>query len=201
MKSWGFILAVLFTLGLPSLAAADPVTLRFNELSTRPVNGVSIGGVTFSFTVNGVASTDAVYNATTGPVGTRFLQCPCLEGAANGALTVRFADPVNRIQFGLALPTFVNLQPGFTVQLFNANAQLIGTFPVNTSPVLTFSEAQFSYLGAHVTTMVITFNPNRGRFALDNLTFETPEPATLTLMMLGLGGMAGVIRRKRKLRE
>ncbi|HXG64727.1 MAG TPA: DUF11 domain-containing protein [Blastocatellia bacterium] len=161
-------------------------TLTFDELPIQPVNGLSFMGVTFGFTVNGAPSDDARYNAG-GPVQTRYVQDPSLEGDANGILTLTFEAPVSPLRFGVALNSGLTLSPGCTVQLFNASSQLIGTFPVNTAPTSEetfFTEAQFNYSGAPASRAVISFSTTREapvspRFAIDNLTFNlTQGPPT-----------------------
>src|SRR3954454_14133350 len=78
----------------PSFVVAAPptTTLTFDELSTRPVNGVQVAGVSFDFRVGGAASSDATYGAF-GPGSTTYVQDPSLEGTTAGALTLRFSHP------------------------------------------------------------------------------------------------------------
>jgi len=148
-------------------AAKQTVTLDFTELPSQPVNGVTINGLTFGFT-NG----DATYNAF-GPGSTVFVQDPSLEGSTAGTLTLSFARPTNRLEFGLALSTFGPLTPGATVALYNPSGHLRTVVPVNTESLGSFTEGRFAYSGGAVGSAVITFNSTfAGRFALDNLTYE-----------------------------
>lgn len=162
------LLAVISAWLVPASAQAakQTVTLAFNELPAQPVNGVSLNGLTFGFT-NG----DATYNAV-GPGSTVFVQEPLLEGSAFGTLTLRFARPTNRLEFGLALSTFFTLTPGATVALYNPGGHLRGLVPITTQSLGSFTEARFVYSGGAIGSAVITFNSAAGRFALDNLTFE-----------------------------
>jgi hypothetical protein len=162
------LLAVISVWLVPASAQAakQTVTLGFTELPTQPVNGVSLNGLTFGFT-NG----DATYNAF-GPGSTVFVQDPSLEGSAFGTLTLRFARPTNRLEFGLALSTFGTLTPGATVALYNPGGHLRGLVPITTQSLVSFTEARFVYSGGAIGSAIITFNSSAGRFALDNLTFE-----------------------------
>lgn len=148
--------------------------LDFGELPFQAVNGLSFAGVGFTFTVGGLPSTDANYNSG-GPGTITYVQVPALEGASAGTLRLDFSLPTRVLSFGVARNTVVPLTPGFTVQVFDSSLMLIGTFPVNTTPLVTFSEGQFIYPGSTaIKRAVVTFNsPGTGaRFALDNLSYQ-----------------------------
>ena len=160
----------------PELGSCGSTTLRFDELPFQPVNGLQFRGVNFFFTVNGVSSTDAFYNAS-GPGIQTFVQDPSLVGNAAGQLVLDFPALTPTLSFGIARNTFVPLTPGATVTLFDAVGGIIGTFPVNLAPTFPggFSEGQFNYGGpTPVRRAVITFNsPGAAdRFALDNLSYR-----------------------------
>ena len=90
-----------------------------------------------------------------------------------------FDVPTATLQFGVARVTFDPLTPGFAVELFDSALMSLGVTPVNTSPLVSFSEGQFNYSGTPVKRAIITF-PNAelaDRFAFDNLTFEGGGPA------------------------
>jgi hypothetical protein len=169
------VLVVAFTVLLApgqALAVKQTVTLRFDELSTRPVHGVSINGLAFRYDIGGVPSVDATYNAF-GPGSTTFVQDPSLEGSTSGRLTLVFDRPTGSLSFGLALSTFGSLTPGATVQLFNPGGHSRGVIALNTSSTVSFTEGRFTYSGAAIGRAVITFNSTfASRFALDNLSFE-----------------------------
>jgi hypothetical protein len=182
MRRVAFVLSLLALLPLafsaPALAAKPVTTLTFDELSFQPVDGLSISGVTFGFEVGGVPSMDATYGAF-GPGSITFVQDPSLEGNAAGVLTLTFDRPTTVLEFGLARSCICTLSPGVSVELGKPGAAdgSRGTVAVTTSPLVSFSEAQFSYTGPAIKTAVITF-PSAAlapRFALDNLTFSGPE--------------------------
>lgn len=187
---------------LPAIAGREAVAdiITFDELPTQALNGVSLKGVTFGFTIGGVASTDATFDTLVGPGGIApFITPPNAEGNSLGTLTLSFARAVSSIQFGLArnVPTGT---PGAEVQLFSGGTSL-GTSPVSvTIPVGgTFPEGLFTSSATNVTSAIITFdNPTAApRFAMDNLSF-TPVPEPSSFALCGAGGLvlAALIRRR-----
>jgi hypothetical protein len=157
-------------------ASAASVTLSMDEVSKQPIDGLSLEGVTFGFTVDGATSTDANYD--TGDGGEQhFTQEPVIEGTASGVLALDFDVPTKRLDFGVSLYTDEAISPGFSVELFDASRQSLGVTDVDTSPRSgdTFSEGQFSYTGVPVARAVISFDPKAERFGFDNLTFERGE--------------------------
>jgi hypothetical protein len=164
-----------FAFSAPAVAAKPVTTLTFDEVPFQPVNGLSVSGVTFGFQIGGIPSSDANYNAF-GPGATTFVQDPSLEGNAAGVLTLTFDQPTTVLEFGLARSCICTLTPGVSVELFKPGAagrsrQVIS---LTTSPLVSFSEAMFSYSGPAIQTAVISF-PSAGlalRFAFDNLTFH-----------------------------
>jgi hypothetical protein len=191
---------------MPAGMSEAALTLDFSELPFQPVDGLSYMGVTFHFSIGGNPSTEASYN----PYGagiTTFVQDPSLEGDATGILTLDFEpEPTDQLQFGLALSTGLPLAPGFTVELFDTGPASLGVTPVDTSPLVVFSEAQFSYSGSPISRAVIDFEEDSAeRFAMDNVTFHpvrpvnsVPSPGALLLGSMGVA-LVSWLRRTRTL--
>jgi hypothetical protein len=159
---------------------AQAISITFDDLPTQPVNGLTVQDVTFGFKINGVDSTDALYNSI-GPGIVTYVQDPSLGGSSKGVLSLDFAKPVSDLSFGVVLSTFSNVTPGFNVQLFNSNLASIETIPVDTKLLFNrlsgaYPEGQFSYSNPNfgVKRALVSFadfvDPfGSPRFALDNL--------------------------------
>jgi len=201
MKKIACLAVFLLALPVSSWAAIDTTGLtviHFDELPPQPANGVSLEGVTFGFT-GGVATFDASNGGQL-----TYVQDPSLEGDTTGTLTLTFASPTQVLQFGVALNNMVVDAPGFTVTLFAPSGAPIGTFPVTTNPLISFSEGLFTYNGAYVKTAVITFTNAATSFAVDNLTFglnpvPTLDPVALTFLALAIAVMGAVLLRRKTL--
>lgn len=166
-------------------------TVTFDEVPTQPVDGLTVGEVTYGFTVNGTPSTDANY-ASFGPNLVNFLQDPVLEGTASGVLSLDFSTPVDSIQFGLARSIQTPVTNGVEVRLFDSSGAPAGTFPLDLITPVSFAEVQFTYTGLPVTRMEIDLtvaSPAQGgtRFAIDNLIYNTVT-ATATPSATVIGG-------------
>lgn len=213
-------------LGLATEQSALAATLTFDELPRQSVNGLSVSGVTFGFTVNGSASTDAYYNHSDPLAMITYLQGATLEGTSAGTLSLNFANPIASLQFGVALLYLGPVTPGFMVSLFDPTLTPLATSTVNTTSLISFTEGLFSYSGTSVQRATIAFNQTQAsRFALDNLTFElaqtrpipelvldnpilepiqtqaVPEPTTIGGILLAISGLVGArSRRKSRLK-
>jgi hypothetical protein len=155
-------------------------------------------GVTFQFSP-GLAE----YNGTIGSSGiTVLVSDPVLTGPSAGTLTFAFDDPTPLLQFDLALLSLAPIGQAYTVTL-SSGAVLNGS--TTPQPGGFYSEGAFLYTGAPVTSAAITFfngvDSDGGDvrfFALDNLTYQTPEPGTL-LPLAGALLVMGVIGRRKML--
>lgn len=192
--------ATIIVLNTGKLAQA--ITLTFDELPFQPVDNLSFMGVTFDFKIGGVDSTDANYNSS-GPGNITFVQDPSLEGNAAGILTLDFDKHIAKLEFDVSLNTFNPLVPGFTVELFDKNLTSLGVTPINTNPLISFTENTFSFVGiSSVKRAIIDFNETTlvTRFALDNLHFEEeqkiPEPTSFSGLLLVLIAASKELRRK-----
>lgn len=196
MKKFAKICIVLV---LMSGAANAAVTLTFDELPTQPVDGLSYNGVTFSFKVDWVPSADAVYNGI-GPGNLTYLQDPTLEGTSTGVLILDFANPTDQLDFGIALNSYNAVSNAYVVKIYDSSYTLIDTFTGDTSPLVLWSEDQFTYSGTRIRRAVIGFNDQAAnRFAIDNLTINPiPAPGAVLLGSFGLG-LVNWLRRRRTL--
>ncbi|MBL9138130.1 MAG: hypothetical protein JNK85_19840 [Verrucomicrobiales bacterium] len=188
-------------LGSATTASASS-WLTFDELPSQPVNGLAIAGVTFGFEVGGIASDDATYNVDLGFGSTTFLSDPVLEGDATGVLRLIFAQPTAKLSFGLGLNSAADLAPAAIVELYDEGGLLLDSESVDTTGDLSLgiSEGGFEWISAAggASLVVIDFNDQASRFALDNLRFEAvPEPGTFLAgaLVAGLGLVA--YRRRR----
>lgn len=189
------ILASLISAGTANAAA----TLTFDELPHQSVDGLSYKGVTFGFSIAGSPSNNAYYNAI-GPGTLTYVQGSSLEGNAKGILTLDFAAPTNKLEFGIALNTRRPVFHAYKVELFDKSLTSLGVSKYDTNPLIYWSEGKFSYNGTAISRAVVDFNQCYARrFAMDNLAINPiPAPGAILLGSLG-AGCVGWLRRRRTL--
>ena len=173
-------------------------TITFSELPAGPVNGLSVGGVTFGFTINGLASSDAIFGATAGPGPTPFNSPPHLEGNTLGLLMLDFASPIVFLQFGSHLSVETNVTAALGVQFYDSSMMPLGSvlsLDMTRSP--NFAGGRFEYDGPEARHAAIQFNKLVAtRFTIDTLTFvPVPEPMLAWLIVPALAG--GIYLRRR----
>ncbi len=209
------LLAVLGTasISFATAGSARAETLTFDELgSPTPADGLTVKGVTFDYKIDGVDSTDAIYNQSFPPQlpPNLFvnLQAPVLEGNAKGVLSLDFAQPISQLQFAVGVESTAPVTSALTVELFDSGSKSLGSTPVNTTPQAILSEGSFTYSGVPVQKAVLDFDatkfgidPTRDpRFSIDNLSYTAvPEPSSL-LGLFAIGASGGVLRLIRKQR-
>ena len=198
-RSWLVPLACIAAvggLGMPALA--DPVTITFDEVPLgTDVNGLAIGNVTFGFT----GGTAAV--SLNGPGNTPLIDDPNIEGPSDGTLTMAFTQPVFSLAYSFALSVAgTNFPDGSTAQYFDTGGMLIGTASADAVVPMggLFPEGRVQILsGVGVSSVVVTFtafDSGAGRFAVDNVTYDTaviPLPGAGALAAVGL---AAITRRR-----
>jgi hypothetical protein len=170
--------AVAFA-GAPAAAsAADPVTVRFDELPRQPADGLGYHGVTFR-------DAFATYNQS----GIDFN--PALGGSTGDGLTLEFDLPTTRLSFGLDVISFYGVGEGrefARVELFTPQGASRGSFPINSGGSghsgydwhFYVDRGGFSYTGEAIGSAKITFvqgvPPHLSGYFLDNLGFTPTTP-------------------------
>jgi hypothetical protein len=169
-------------------------------------NGVDALGVTFGFTENGLASTNATYGDTTiDTTGLDLapLSSPLLLGNSDGVLTLTFDAPSTFLFFDIAFTDPSGLGGTVTINGTGNSFTSAGTSGFDGL----FSIGNFMWTpSSSFTQATIAFDnswPSGTQFAIDNLAYDepsasgTPEPGTVGL--LGGGMLAfGLIARKRR---
>jgi hypothetical protein len=161
--------ALLFTV-LPARGGI----IHFDELPAQALNGVTVNGVTFHFSIASVPSNDAQFGTLVGPGNVVEIHPPNAEGNSNGLLTIDFAAPVSHVDFGLAISDSSPHAPAAVGQAFAAGNISLGNTFVNTAPpgAGQFSQGHFSYTGAPLVQLQVDFLVDNARFAIDNLAFD-----------------------------
>lgn len=146
-------------------------TIVFTEVPFQVANGLHVNGVTFSYTVNGVASNDAYFN-TGGPSPGPYVAPPVLEGGTGGVLKITFDEPTDVVEFGFAISRDDIVSDAITVNVIGPNNKSRGVFVVEGTPAPLFTGGMFTYTKNAVKALEITFSQSATRFAIDNLVFH-----------------------------
>ncbi len=187
----------------PGAFPSNATVISFSGLATgTEVNGLTVNGARFDYTVGGSPLNGAVI-IDGGPGTTKHISPPNIVsiGRNTGVLTVTLPSSANLFGYGFAMLNGVAVANATTISAFSGTT-LLGSlsFPGAPDPAFTGgfagiqSTTSFNRLG-------LTFNSSvASAFALDNLTFASavPEPSSLLLAVLGLGALATFSARIRR---
>ena len=165
------------------------------------VDGLVTDGLTFDYSL-GLG--DVVIDG--GPGVTNTISPPNIVsvGDATGVLSVLLPSYTSAFGYGYAVLNTNPVANATTIALYDG-ATLVGSLVYNGIPDPIFAGG-FAGIASTIpfNSVQITFSPSAPAFALDNIRTDTalvsavPEPASLTLLGLGLAGMAGRRWRQRK---
>lgn len=136
-------------------------TITFDEPAFQapsPVNGKSVGGVTFFFSEGGAPSTDATVGGSNGPGDTPLISPPILEGTAAGTLVLQFDPPVEALRFSFATNPVEGAITSAGLRVFDARGVLLGTASQTGSvpPGFTFPEGSLGAAAVGITSVATT---------------------------------------------
>jgi len=197
--------ADIIAVGPGAFPSGAPV-ITFDGLATgTEVNGLTVNGVQFSYTVGGSPLNGAV-QIDGGPGITNHINPPNIVsvGDNTGVLTVTLPSSVNLFGYGFAILSGSTVANATTISAFNGTT-LLGSLSFSGAPDPGFTGG---FAGIESTTtafnrLQLTFNSSvASAFAVDNITFANtsavPEPSTMLLGVLGLGALATLSARIRR---
>lgn len=176
--------ASVISVGSGAFPGGSPV-LTFTGLADGlEVNGLSVGGVLFSYSLgNGNVFIDG------GPGVTNNINPPNIvsTGANTGVLSITLPSLSNLFGYGYAILAETSVTNATTITLFNG-ATNVGTLSYNGVPDPTFTGG-FAGIQSTIPFNIVqlTFNSvAASAFAVDNVTFATiPEPSPTWLILSG----------------
>jgi hypothetical protein len=132
--------------------------------------------------------------ANSSPAGTSYLSV-----LGGGSATYGFAGPVTSFQFDWgSLDTYNTLSFVSSAGVTTVIPGTTFTNPANGDQHAPGTNGLFTVAGtAGETFSSVTFASSQNSFEVDNLAVAVPEPATWAMMILGLGGIGAMLRRRR----
>lgn len=230
------LIAALFVgslLTAPSVQArtvSGPIEAEFidfedSEVPTgAPADGLSIGGLTFSFGGGIDRGSSAIAEIGFFPLNTPHTSGKGIVGPTFGILGMHFARPVRNLSFGFALEGSQwtgdgSVRDGVVVDLFDPEGNFLGTYKQDAEGVLIdergggaeYASARFASGGMRIGSAAITFpteqqplpDPARSfspidRFILDNISFDIVAVPLPTTGLLGSAGLLCLAARRRR---
>jgi hypothetical protein len=193
----------IFTSGqTPPPGGPGPTAPTWSDDTGVDADGVYALGVTFTFTEGGNPSSAALYGETIGTASLDLspLSDPVLAGPADGTLTLAFDFPTTFLSFDILF----GIVPG------DSGGQVTIGGGTPTSFTTTGDQGMDGYFSigsfssgtvSPFTQAVITFDPTTSNFAIDNLSYDAPdpapEPASLTLLGAGAVLLGKLVRVRR----
>jgi hypothetical protein len=166
----------VFAVAVICFGAADTNTFTqaFN-IASAPCEGLTIDGVTYSFSVAGSASLDCYAGTYAGPGMTDNIRFPNIEGTAAGVLHLTFDVPTTTFGFGVAQST-VALPQFVIIDLYRPGSGLLREeVPLTLTQDPMFVGGRFDYSGPAVKSVTIRFSGGGyTRFAVDNVSYFRP---------------------------
>ena len=196
------IAACLLFIGIcvmsPASAKADTVTFEFDPIQTQLPNGfrsVQSSILRFSSNLNSVLH---IHPASFGSGEMVFFGTRGLAIEADRGVFLDFDVPVTSLSLWFGNDSFGDTEPGESaiLRVFFDDEFVEEVFvPLNRDGII---NQQISFSGATFNRAVFTFSIGGVVKTVDNIEFTpVPEPATLTLLGIGIAGVVARIRRHR----
>lgn len=188
--------AVVTPIGIADFSAGSTL-VTFAGLGGANVNGLTTGGLTFAYLVDGVPS-DTVFVGV-GPGITNNLPAdkPVSNGIPTGTIVVTLPNRVTHFGYGFAVLAGGTLANATSMTVFNGGTS-IGSLSFGAAPDPMFSGG---FAGLRSTTgfdrVEMTFSGGPA-FAFGNVRYgAVPEPMTWASMLLGFAAIGAMLRSRR----